>query len=1196
MFLHIAAFEVRFHTRQYLIYVLAGVFFLLTLLATATPNVSIGGNFENLNINASWTIINALTVMNILSMFGAVAFVSNTVLRDFEYGTAELFFSTGISKRDYVLGRFVGALPAVFVLHLSCMAGAMMGELMPWLDQERLAPFSFQPYWFATWAMAVPNLLVMSALFFCVATITRSPMATYVSPVLFLMLFFLLGALTDRETLMLVNMLDPFGISPFQEDTRYWTVFEKNTQIPAMEGALLYNRLLWLGIACLALFAAFRYFPFSLDQGSKTGKKDKENDSMPEKREIKAVAWPASVARNVLPAEQNFRVAWFQFCSQLAIEIKSVVYSIPFIVVMALGMLQVVGSAVLGVDSMFGTDVYPTTTAMVAVINGAFSLPLLVVLVYYSGELMSRERSVKVSEMMDAMPHSDWVMLAAKLTGCVSVIVLMLLSTVAASLLVQIFSGYYDFNIKQYLLGTLYFFQFPLYLMCVLAVFSYLVTRNKYTAMFVMVLYIIYLIAMPSLGYDHYLYLMASPSPPYSVFTGYSQNIEANLWFSFYWLLWGGLILMVARLIWPRGSEDRLATIVKTARQRFTPATGAVIGSLLVAIFVTGGFIYYNTDVMNEHVTRDDNERTSADYEKAYKQYQYLSLPETDRVYVEVDIYPEDQDVYARGYYVLANKTSNAINEIHFSLPTQVVVNALKIPGGKIKLDDENLRYRIYQLENPFMPGDTLKVDFDISWLTPGFKNRPQGYKVVSNGTFFNNLDVLPVMGYNNGRELNDNSIRRKYDLPPVQRARKIDDPEGIKRSSFGAVSRTGFETIVSTASGQTAIAPGYLQKEWSKDGRRYFHYKMDAPIWNFYSFLSADFKVKKEEWNGISIEVYYLHEYNVDRMIEATKKSLTYFQKNFSPYQYRQFRILEFPRYQGTFAQSFPNTIPFSEAIGFVADLRDKSAIDYVFYVTAHELAHQWWAHQVMSADVQGSTMIVESLSQYSALMVMQEEYGKEAMRRFLKYELDSYLRGRGGEIIEELPLYLVENQPYIHYRKASVNLYALQDYIGEEAVNRALRSLISKYGFKGAPFPTTLDLLERFRNEAGSAHQDLITDLFEKIVLFDLKVKNQKVKELTDGRWEVSFDLVTKKLEADGEGREQEVPLSMDVDIGVLGEEQGESKVPEIIYLKKHQLTGDSQSLKLIVDRKPRSVGVDPFNKLVDRNPEDNIGILVF
>ena len=43
----------------------------------------------------------------------------------------------------------------------------------------------------------------------------------------------------------------------------------------------------------------------------------------------------------------------------------------------------------------------------------------------------------------------------------------------------------------------------------------------------------------------------------------------------------------------------------------------------------------------------------------------------------------------------------------------------------------------------------------------------------------------------------------------------------------------------------------------------------------------------------------------------------------------------------------------------------------------------------------------MVETMAQYSALMVMEEEYGPELMRKFLKYELDRYLRGRGDELI---------------------------------------------------------------------------------------------------------------------------------------------------------------------------------------------------
>src|SRR5262245_27532376 len=98
---------------------------------------------------------------------------------------------------------------------------------------------------------------------------------------------------------------------------------------------------------------------------------------------------------------------------------------------------------------------------------------------------------------------------------------------------------------------------------------------------------------------------------------------------------------------------------------------------------------------------------------------------------------------------------------------------------------------------------------------------------------------------------------------------------------------------------------------------------------------------------------------------------------------------------------------------------------------------------------------------------MVMEHEYGPTQMRRFLKYELDNYLKNRGGELIEELPLRLVEDQGYVHYRKGSIAMYALKDAIGEDAVNRALRNVLAQYAFKSSPFPRAGDLIDAFRAE---------------------------------------------------------------------------------------------------------------------------------
>ena len=87
-------------------------------------------------------------------------------------------------------------------------------------------------------------------------------------------------------------------------------------------------------------------------------------------------------------------------------------------------------------------------------------------------------------------------------------------------------------------------------------------------------------------------------------------------------------------------------------------------------------------------------------------------------------------------------------------------------------------------------------------------------------------------------------------------------------------------------------------------------------------------------------------------------------------------------------FAQAFPGTMPYSESIGFIAKMEKPDDIDMVYYIVAHEMAHQWWAHQVIGANMQGATTLSEMLAQYSALMVMEKEYGRDMVRKFLEYE----------------------------------------------------------------------------------------------------------------------------------------------------------------------------------------------------------------
>jgi aminopeptidase N len=480
-----------------------------------------------------------------------------------------------------------------------------------------------------------------------------------------------------------------------------------------------------------------------------------------------------------------------------------------------------------------------------------------------------------------------------------------------------------------------------------------------------------------------------------------------------------------------------------------------------------------------------------------------------------------------------------------------------------------------------------------------GFPNGRPLTRIVKNGTFIDNVEITPVLGMGRDRLLRDRNKRRKYGLDPNLRMAKLEDNAASAHHYLRHDSDfVNAEITLSSDADQVLVAPGRKLEETEKDGRRTARFVTDAPIHHFFSLQSARYAVKTDRVQlpagPVDLAVYYhpQHPYNVDRMLAAMKTSLELYSAAFSPYQFNQARVLEFPAY-ATFAQAFANTMPYSEAIGFIVDAHDPEKIDLVTYVTAHEVGHQWWAHQVIGADKQGATMLSETFAQYSALLVMEKLYGREQMRRFLKYELDRYLRSRGGEVVEELPLARVENQPYIHYQKGALVMYWLKEVVGEEKVNRALARFLAAHAFKPAPYPSSLDFLRLLREEAGPQNDGLITDLFERITLVDVKTTAARAVKRADGRYDVTLDIEARKLYADGKGKETEAPLDEPFDIGVFTGEPGKKdfNAESILLFERRPIKSGKQSVSVTVDKEPKFAGVDPYNKRIDRNSDDNV-----
>jgi ABC-type transport system involved in multi-copper enzyme maturation permease subunit len=1191
MFSEIFGFEVRHQLRQPIYWVSALFFFLLTFLAVTTDVVVLGGSIGKVNRNAPFVILQLFFVTSLVGTFVTTAFVASTVLRDFDLRTQELFFTMPLRKRDYVLGRFGGALAISVAIYSFVALAILAGSAMPWLEPERVGPFSIAPYLSAFALLVIPNVFFTAAIFFSLATVTRSLMYTYGGLIALFFGYLLAGnLLSDMENETLASFLDPFGGAAFAIATKYWTVLERNTETLPFSGSLFWNRILWMGVA-LAVFAV-SYVRFSFTYLGATGRRGRR------RRTIVAEESTAAPGLKVAPGRAPSitpRTRVVQFLHRTRMEVAGVVRSAAFPVLLAFGVLNMIGNST-ALDQLVGTPVYPVTHLMVSILQSAFLFVFIIVTIY-AGELVWRERSLRVSDYEDALPVPNWIFWGAKLAALLFILAAILVTAILTGVAIQAYRGYFDFELGLYLEGMLLVVGIPFALAAVLALFLQVASDNKYLGFLLMILFFVSGPILGALDFDHNLYQYASaPAALYSDMNGYGHFTKPMFWFDLYWSFFAVLLLVAVHLLWPRGSAESLRTRLGVARGRLTRGVSRV--ALVAALFwiATGAFIFYNTNVLNEYVPGDVREARQVRFEKEFKKYEGIPQPRIGSVYTEVDIYPERRAVDIRGRYKLQNRTGAEIGALHVLLSRQVKARKLDVPGGTRTTWDEELGYSIYDLAPPLPPGGELELTFDLSIENPGFENNGSNTEVVGNGTFINNFSYFPRIGYQRYFELGDPNDRRKHELPPVQRMPSIDDESSRANNYISNESDwLDFEAVVSTSPDQIALAPGYLQREWTDGGRRYFHYKMDAPILGFFAFLSARWEVARDRWNDVAIEIYYhpRHPYNVKRMIEAVKKSLDYFTREFGPYQHRQVRILEFPRY-ARFAQSFPNTIPYSESIGFIAKLdeEDEEAIDYVFYVTAHEVAHQWWAHQVIGGFVQGATLLSETLSQYSALMVMEKEYGPGRMRRFLKYELDSYLRGRGGELIEEVPLLLVENQPYIHYRKGSVVMYALKDAIGEENVNAALRRYLERVRFQAPPYTYARELLSSIEEATPEEKRGVLEELFENITLYDNRATAASYERLGDGSYRVRLNLTAKKLRATGQGAESEVPLGDEIDIGVFGaEEEGAPPEGKLLYLEKHRIEAPESTIEVVVDEEPRKAGIDPFNKLIDRNPEDNV-----
>jgi len=1198
MFATVFSFELAYWFRRPLTLLFFALFFLMAFFSTAS-DAFLGVASGQIHRNAPFVLAAAMGILTAIGQVITTAIAGTAVLRDAQLRTEEMLFTTQLSKTGYLLGRFSASFVVMVVIYVALPIGLFVGTLMPWVPADKLGPISawaaFQPFF----TIAIPNLLFASALLFAVGAFTRKLFAVYVTGIVLVLAWQITQQITTHlDKLTLASLIDPFALTTMNTMIRYWSVAEKNALLVPFSGVLIRNRLLWIAAALVLFAIVSALFRLRLQHSGKPRRKSVERAGA--KTAVTPVPTVALAYDNASWLRTAGREAIFYF--------RSIVREAPFLAI----------AVICGVNTLVGawyaahpgdSAIWPVTSIIGTLVINSVSIFVILLATLYGGELVWRERQLKLDQVQDSMPVPAWVPFSGKLFGVFLAILAMLVVSTLAGMAIQIEQGYTRLQPLVYLeiVGLI---AVPNALAVVaLAMGVHALVNQKFVGHLIVIAYWVLTSVLSTLGFDHRLYQVGRPPDfIYSDMARWGPYMTRILTFQGYTVAACLALATLGYLVLVRGTDAAWPARRATASRRWRLGGAPTVGAAAIVMIALGGFFFYNADILNAYTEVHVAEKRVKGWELEYKTFASLPQPRLISVSLRHDFFPEQRAARWNGTLRAVNRNARAIDTLFMTLPATGATPASRFEAtagtglhvdslvfdrpATLVRDDLTNGVRLYRLTTPLATGETLTVHFAGDFAPRGFPNDAFNNDVSPNGSFMNS-QYVPSFGYQEGNELGDDDIRERNGLKPKPRMKSLDDP-AVRLNNYisSDADWITFDETTCTSPDQISIAPGYLDREWSENGRRCFHYAMDKPILDFYATLSARYAVERTDHNGVKLEIYYHpdHKFALPSMLQASEDGLDYFSKNFSPYQYRQYRIIEFPRYQG-FAQAFPNTIPYSEGIGFVYRKEEgDDKVDLAYFVTAHELAHQWWAHQVVGGNGQGATMFSEGLAEYSALTVLEKRYGREATQKFLRRELDGYLRGRGTERKKEVPLLYVENQPYIHYQKGSLCFYALRDYIGEQAMNSALHAFLDKWAFKAPPYPTSRDLLAEFDKVTPDSLKYVLKDLFEDMTFYDNKTDSATTTKRPDGAWNVHLVLRAKKMKGDSVGNTRDVPVADYMDVGIFGDHVAGQKLGEPLLVKKVHITQNVTALDFVVAKEPKRAGIDPYNKLIDRTPEDN------
>ncbi len=1135
-----------------------------------------------------------LASYSIPSLFFTTILAACSLIRDKSMRFDGLIKTTKIPSSQLLTSRFLSLFIASLVLSIISISAYLLPTLLTQYKPEIFGRFSISNIIWSLVYILLPNLLFICGALFAVCRCINSSLWVYLTGVGIYVFYLSITVYLDspmftsslalaEDGMSLVSMLDPFAVSAFLEQTKHWTTIEKNTQLIEFTGTFALNRIIWLSFSYAIILGAIFY---SKRLTSKYAKKSQNFRAT-----TNGTAQPISsdMDKNTDLYTHKAYSSYVMFKHTFLIEFNSVFRSLPFALLGMLTAILVIGQFISSIEmgGLIGPQ-HPYTSLLAPQIVLALKVVSIMSISFYSAELVYRSKEHHFFEVLNATPASRWALFIAQLLTLSLLILCLLAVAVFCAIAYQIGSGFYRIDWILYA-SLIPIYVFPMVYLAIMSMFIQLLLNDKYLGIMVSAIIMLFFTTSLSsyIGLDHVLLRFSTLGTiRYSDFNGFDYFLTNITYLSVHWAAVSGLLILGGYALFNRQVDTQRRTAIKHFFISSSTKQRMVLAGNVIFVLLSTALVFFNTNVLNKYETRENIVQLKVDYEQQFLAFSDANTPLITDIKANVQFFPQQYAIEVSGEFLLKNASDEAISEFLVTMPNRELVTKISV------IDSKNIEHIarhntfIVNLKSPLAPGATSKLTFSSNIERAGFKNTDHDLTLISNGSYFHSEAMFPYIGFNPALTITDEQKRVAISLPKHSgKSPLVDDKKYGEHLLHKDANLVSFEATVSTTIDQIAVAPGELVNEWQAGNRRYFQYKVSKPTTNFFGFSSVRYAILVGSEGDTKITLYYhpSHDLNVKQIMTSAKASLKVFSETFSPYPFRQLTIAEIP-FRG-FARAYPATIFYSENAGFKENLTREDNLDDLSSVVAHEVAHQWWGHQLKSAKTQGSGLLIESLAEYSSLMVMQEIYGDTYVKQELARASNRYLSRRAELSVNEPPLLLMGTERYLRYEKGLLALSAIANKVGQTTFHQLLSRFIKDYSYRNDDYVTNLDFLRLFETHP---HRRYIENWLTKVMLYDAKISDVAVKSHENQQHELSFSVNMSASDHTRSEQPTRTPANEEVDF-VIYDSGG-----ALIYTGELTVINGVGRTSIYLPTAPRRIEIDPHFFYLDRQRTDNTEVI--